>query len=95
MKWKPFAYGIGIGIAVALPLSLATTAALKILPDANLVNFGPAIFGFGIFALEILAAAVALLAGSVCLLRRRWKKAGFAMAFAITVVGWWAKTLLY
>jgi hypothetical protein len=65
------------------------------LPDANLVNFGPAILGIAIFGLNILAAALALVIASVLLFRGRWKRAGFALAFGITVVGWYVKALFY
>jgi hypothetical protein len=95
MKRDSFAYGIVIGIAVALTLSMATTTGLKRLPDANLVNFGPGLLGFGVFALEILTAAIALVAASVFLFRKRRKPAGFLLSFALTVVGWWARVLLY
>jgi hypothetical protein len=95
MKWGSFAYGSAIGVAVALTLSVASTGLLKRQPDANLVNFGPAIFGIAIVGLEILAAAGALVTASVFLLRKRWKRAGFALAFGITVVGWYVKALFY
>ena len=68
---------------------------LNRLPDANLVNFGPAILGIAIFGLEILAAIVALVTAGVFLFRRRWRRAGFALGFGITVVGWWVKVLFY
>ena len=95
MKRHSFAYGIGFGIAVALPLSIATTAALKRLPDANLVNFGPALFGFGVFSLEILVAVIALIVAAVFLFRKRWKPAGFWLSFGLTIVGWWARVMFY
>jgi hypothetical protein len=95
MRWDSFAYGSAIGVAVALALSVASTGLLKMQPDANLVNFGPAIFGIAIFGLEILTAAVALVIATVFLLRRRWKRAGFALAFGITVVGWYVRVLFY
>lgn len=95
MKRDSFASGIFIGIAVALPISIATTTALKRLPDASLVNFGPALSGFGVFSLEILAAAVALVAAGILLFRKRWRPAGFLLSFSLTVVGWWARVLFY
>ena len=95
MKWDSFAYGSAIGVAVALALSVASAGLLKRLPDANLVNFGPAILGIAIVGLEILAAAVALVTASVFLFRGRWKRAGFALAFGITVVGWCVKAMFY
>ena len=95
MKWASFAYGSAISAAVALGLSVASTEFLKRQPDANLVNFGPAIVGISIFGLNILAAAVALVTANVFLFRGRWKRAAFGLAFGITVVGWWVKTLFY
>jgi hypothetical protein len=46
MKQDSSVDGFVIGIAVALPLATATASALKRLPDANLVKFGPTLFGF-------------------------------------------------
>jgi hypothetical protein len=94
MKWDSFAYGSAIGIAVALVLLVANTG-LERQTDANLVNFGPAIVGIAVGGLEILAAAGALVTASVFLLRKRWKSAGFALAFGITVVGWYVEVLFY
>ena len=90
MKRDSFAYGLTIGVAVALAFSIAIATAIKHLPDATLVNFGPALLGFGLFAMEILAAAVALVAAGVFLVRKSWKRAGFALSFALTVAGWLA-----
>jgi hypothetical protein len=95
MNRRPFLYGIGIGIALGLLLALATSTLLNRLPGSNIVNFGFATFGFGILALEIFAAAVSLLLGVVFLVRRRWKPAGMGLAFAATVVAWWARVFLY
>jgi hypothetical protein len=95
MKRDSFAYGIAFGITVALPLSIATTTALKRLPDTNLVNFGPALFGFGLFALELLVAAVALVVAGVFLFRKGWRRAGFCLSFALTIIAWWASVALY
>ena len=95
MKWASLAYGSAIGVAVALVLSVASTEFLKRQPDANLVNFAPAILGISIFGVNILAAAVALVTASVWLFRSRWKRGAFGLAFGITVVGWWVKTLFY
>lgn len=95
MKRDSLAYGIGLGIAVALPLSIATTAALKRLPDTNLVNFGPALFGFGVFSVEILIAFVALVIATVFLFRKRWKPAFFCLSFGLTIVGWLARVMFY
>ena len=69
MKWASLAYGSAIGVAVALVLSVASTEFLKRQPDANLVNFAPAILGISIFGVNILAAAVALVTASVWLFR--------------------------
>jgi hypothetical protein len=95
MKWDSFASGGAIGVALALALSAASTGLETGLGEANLINFGPAIVGISIFGLNILAAAVALVTASVFLFRGRWKRAGFGLAFGITVVGWWVKTLFY
>jgi hypothetical protein len=95
MNRDSFAYGSAIGVAVGLALSVASAGLLKKQPDANLVNFGPAIFGIAIVGLEILAAAGALVIASLFLLRKRWKRAGFALAFGVTVVGWYVKALFY
>jgi hypothetical protein len=95
MNRDSFAYGVIIGIPVALPLSIATTATLKRLPEGNLVNFGPGLFGFCVFALEFVAAAAAVIAAGVFLFRKRRRPAGFLLSFALTVLGWWARVLFY
>ena len=95
MKWKPFLYGSATGLALGLLLSIGTTSALRTLPESNLVNFGPAIFGTGIFALEALGFAIALIAGLIFLVRRRWKLAGFCIAFGVAAIAWCARVLLY
>jgi hypothetical protein len=85
MTCEPFAYGTVIGIAGGLLLSVATTARLKTSDTgANLVlvNFGPAILGSGVFALEILSAVIALVAGIVFAVHCRWKPR------SLSVVGW-------
>jgi hypothetical protein len=95
MKRDSFAYGIVFGIAVALPLSIATTTALRRLPDSNLVNFGPALIGVEVFSSEIFIAVVALVIATVFLFRKRWRPAGFWLSFGLTIVGWWARVMFY
>lgn len=73
MKWQLFAYGIVFGPWLGLLLTAGNIRLDRTFPESNLVNFGPAIVGFGIFTIEVLAAAIALIAGVVLLIRRRWR----------------------
>jgi len=95
MKWDSFAYGGAIGAAAALAISVGSEVTLKNSPNVSLVNFGPAIFGIVIFGLNILAALVAIATASVLLFRHRWRGSGFALAFGVTVVGFWVRVLFY
>jgi hypothetical protein len=95
MKWGSFAYGSAIGAAGALALAIGSARLLKEMPDANLANFGPALFGLAVVGMVILVVVGALVTASVFLYRRRWKRAGFALAFGITLLGYYIAALLY
>ena len=61
MNWRAFGTGAGIGVVSATTFLLLTTQLFRRVPGANLANFGPAIFGFGLLVAEMTLAAISLL----------------------------------
>ena len=86
MSFKLFGVGAGLGVVSAIPFLLLTVLFSRWSPDANLVNLGPAIVGIGLLALEMSLAIISLILGGIWLVRQRWKRAGFGLAFSIVVI---------
>jgi hypothetical protein len=86
MKLNSFGTGAGIGIVTAIPLLLLTELFGRWGSDANLVNFSPAIIGIALLTIEITLALISLILGCFWLVRRRWRRAGFGLAFSVVVI---------
>jgi hypothetical protein len=88
MNWKAFGSGAGIGIITAVIILLPSTLFFRWIPGANVVNFGPAVFGFGLFLAEMAVALILLAFGILSFFRRRWPRAGFALSASLLIAGW-------
>jgi hypothetical protein len=86
MNFKLFEVGSGLGLVSAIPLLLLTALFSGWGPDANLVNFSPAIVGIGLLAVEMSLALISLILGGIWLVRQKWKRAGFGLAFSTAVI---------
>jgi hypothetical protein len=85
MNLKLFGVGTGLGVVSAIPFLLLTALFSRWSPDTNLVNFSPAIIGIGLLTVEISLALISLILGGIWLVRQRWKRAGFGLAFSIVL----------
>lgn len=88
MNLKSFGVGTGLGLVSAIPLLLLTALFSRWGPDANLVNYGPAIVGVGLLAIEISLALISLILGVIWLVRQKWQRAGFGLAFSVVVIAY-------
>ena len=95
MRFKSFGTGTGLGVFSAILFVLPSALFSRWGSNTSLVNFDPAIVGVGLLAIEIALALISLILGCIWLARQRWKRAGFALAFSIIVIGYHLRMWLW